>query len=110
MGTIVCRNAAGFAVPGADAAGLTVLGIAEDEIDNTTGANGDVTVPVRRRAAFELQNLPAGLITTALLNVPNSAMIADNQTVTTATQATNDIVCGTPIELTTTGTVWVQIG
>lgn len=47
-GTIVALNAAGYAVPGADTAGLVGYGRAEETVDNSTGDAGDLSVNVRR--------------------------------------------------------------
>ena len=38
-GSIVAANATGFAIPAADAAGIVVMGIAEEAADNSAGAD-----------------------------------------------------------------------
>lgn len=46
-GTLVCVNTAnGFAVPGADAANNKVVGIADEQVDNTAGADGALRIKV----------------------------------------------------------------
>ena len=105
QGTIVCRNAAGNAVPGSDTASLVVLGIAAEEIDNSAGAAGDLSVQIYRKRAFFLLN--DGL-TIANVMTAGAAVIKDNNTVTTAAIATNDIPVGRVIEVTSAG-VWVEI-
>jgi hypothetical protein len=60
-GSLVALTATGFATPGATATTLKALGRAEEYVDNTGGAAGDVTVKVRR-GLFRFVNLPADLI------------------------------------------------
>ena len=108
QGTLVCRNAAGNAVPGSDTASLVVLGIAAEEVDNTAGAAGDVTVQVERKKAFYLQNDPTNPVTIASIGTAGAAVIKDNQTVCVAAGATNDIPVGKPLEVDANG-VWVEI-
>lgn len=43
-GYIVCLNASGFAVRGAEATGLIARGVAQNEVNNTGGADGDKVV------------------------------------------------------------------
>lgn len=47
-GGLVAKNANGYAVPASDTAGLTVVGRAENDAYNANGANGDVSVNVKR--------------------------------------------------------------
>ena len=54
-GTIVCADGDGYAVPGDDTAGYTVLGIAQGQVDNSDGSDGDETVIVRRGQEFKLK-------------------------------------------------------
>lgn len=108
QGIIVCRNAAGYAVPGSDTANLVVLGVADDEVDNTAGAAGDLSVPVQRNRAFKLLNDGANPVTIASIGTAGAAVIKDNQTVTVAAGAANDIPVGRPVEIAADG-VWVEI-
>jgi len=45
-GTMVARNAAGYALPAADAADLVVEGCARETVDNTAGQDGDEKVEI----------------------------------------------------------------
>ncbi len=47
-GAMVARNATGFAVPAADTAGLKVVGVADEGVDNDPGADGDLSIIVRK--------------------------------------------------------------
>jgi hypothetical protein len=78
-GSIVCINAAGFAVGGATATTLTYVGRAEDQADNTVGVDGAKTVTVRRQKAFKWGNLVADLITQA--DLYKTAYVVDDETV-----------------------------
>lgn len=51
-GTMVCVNAAGYAVPAADAVGNQFEGVAEAQADNRLGAAGAISVVVRRKGRF----------------------------------------------------------
>lgn len=44
VGAMVMRNAAGFLVEGQTATGLIGAGVAQEHIDNSAGANGDLSV------------------------------------------------------------------
>src|SRR6185312_1507953 len=55
-GALVATNAAGYAVPGSVATTLTYAGRAEEYVDNSAGADGDVTVMVRRKKSFKWTN------------------------------------------------------
>lgn len=111
-GHIVCANAAGFAVPGGPDVALTVLGIADEMVDNATGADGVVTVPVYRGKSFCLANSTATPVTQAMVgkdcyiadSVTVSAMIPDAVDPTLATTP----VAGKVLEVTPDG-VWVLI-
>jgi len=47
-GTMVCKNASGYAVPAADSPGLEFAGLAVDAADNSSGSAGDVNVTVEK--------------------------------------------------------------
>lgn len=85
-GVIAVANATGFATNGATALSLTYLGRSEEAIDNTGGADGAVTIQVRRGKAFKFDNHATDPVTQASLG--KACYIADNQTVA-ATSATN---------------------
>lgn len=51
-GAIVAINAGGYAVPGATATTLKAVGVAQEAVDNTGGANGAISVKVRRGVFF----------------------------------------------------------
>ncbi|MCY1289296.1 hypothetical protein D9M70_383830 [compost metagenome] len=76
-GAMVIANANGYGALGSTATGLTYIGRAEEFVDNTGGANGAKSVPVRRLTAFKWAN--DGSITQA--HFMKTAYIVDDQTV-----------------------------
>ena len=55
-GALVGINAAGYLVPAADTAGITVVGVAEKHVDNTDGDDGDVECPYVTGVDVEFDN------------------------------------------------------
>ena len=52
-GSLVCVNAAGYAVPAADTSGYRFAGVALEQMDNIGGSDGGKNVRVRRAGVFE---------------------------------------------------------
>jgi len=104
-GAIVAVNAAGFAVPAADAVGLIIAGAggrAEDFVDNTGGANGAKSV----RVSVGVFKYATTTLTQA--EVGDTAVALDDQTVTTVAAATNDIAVGKLEQVEPDG-VWIAL-
>lgn len=78
-GVLVAVNANGLAIEGKTEADLTYIGRAEQYVDNTAGADGAVSVLVRRGAAFKWANAADDAVTQASYGKP--CFIEDNQTV-----------------------------
>ena len=89
--TLLCINANGYTQPGTDAAGVMFSGVAVDAYDNTAGVDGADSVRVRKHGEYEFVYGP-GNATQAMKG--DEVVILDDQTVTTAAVATNDIACG----------------
>ncbi len=78
-GGLVQIDSTGFAIAGGVGTGRICVGVAQVSVDNTLGANGAVSVAVRR-GAFKLGNSTGGdLIGQADLN--KTVFVADDQTV-----------------------------
>ena len=78
-GAIAMRNAAGYIVNGQTATGLVGVGRAEERVDNSVGANGDLNVPYRP-GCYRYANSAAGdLITFA--EIGGVCFVVDDQTV-----------------------------
>ena len=104
-GKMVAVNAAGFAVPAAATAGLKAIGRSEEAVDNSSGANGDKTVMVRRGKAFLFLNDATNAVAQAHLF--SDVYVKDAQTVDTDGGVPN-IVAGKEIGIETAG-VWVEM-
>jgi hypothetical protein len=89
-GSIVAFNAGGFLVPGADTAGLATAGIADQHIDNSAGANGDLECVVLKGVA----GCRADGTAPTQAEIGRDVMIQDSGNVTTAAAATNNVVAG----------------
>lgn len=100
-GSLVAINAAGFAVPAADATGLKAVGRAETTVVNG-GGNGAVTVVVKR-GVFCWANGDSFTIA----DVGTVAYVADDATVQKAGTATYDIIAGVIVAVDGHG-VWVD--
>lgn len=101
-GSLVVKEAGGYAEPGKKAGSLVVLGRAEHSVTGGA-ADGDVTVKIRRGVFAWENSAGAGEITAAL--VGEKAYVADDQTVTkTASGAT---AAGKIIAVDSEG-VWVE--
>jgi hypothetical protein len=100
-GSLVVANATGFACPGLTDAAVLYIGRAEECVDNTSGADGAVSVPVRRHVAFKWAN--DGSVTQAHLMQP--AYIVDDQTV--AADEAGRSVAGVIVGIESDG-VWVE--
>lgn len=105
-GSLVCLNAAGFAVPGATATTLTARGRAEEQVDNRDGAAGDLKVETRR-GVFRFDNSAAAdEITRA--DILSECYIVDDQTVAKTDGTSTRSVAGIIQDVDEAG-VWVEI-
>lgn len=80
-GTLVAIDATGHAIPAKAAASLTAAGRAEDTVDNSAGADGDVTAVVAR-GVFKWDNDAASAVDQA--DVGQDCYMLDDETVTAA--------------------------
>ena len=104
-GAMVCINAAGFVVPAADTAGYSsVIGVADEQVDNSSGSAGDLNVRVRtnRRYLF----VATGTLVQG--NVGETMYVVDDQTFN-ADQQVNAIVAGVLTEFVSTTAGYVSI-
>lgn len=105
-GSIVCLNATGFAVAGANTAGLRVMGRAAKQVDNTGGADGAKSIDVDRGIfKFELGSQAPVQATVGL-----PVFVQDDQTVGKGGAATSaGVFAGLLHELDTDGSPWVDM-
>jgi len=104
-GSFVCVNAPGYAVPGADTAGLIFEGIALEQVDNSSGSDGDKSVVLRRRGLIKATLATA--ITIA--NVGDNVFLVDDQTVDLVGNVNNNIFCGVIAGYIDTTHAWIDI-
>ncbi|MCY1292295.1 hypothetical protein D9M68_380710 [compost metagenome] len=105
-GALVVINATGFAAPGSTATGLRARGVAQEQVDNTGGADGALDVDTRR-GCFPFDNSAAAdEITRA--DIGNQAYIVNDHTVAKTSATNTRSVAGIIRDVTVDG-VWVEI-
>lgn len=104
-GAIAVRNAAGFAAPATTALGLHALGIAQDQVDNTGGANGDKTIDVDA-GTYQVGN-SAGADQITAADIGKACYLVDDQTVAKTDGAGTRSAAGTVFDVDAKG-VWVK--
>jgi predicted RecA/RadA family phage recombinase len=103
-GSMVCLNAAGYAVPAADTSGYRFAGVALEQADNSAGADGAQVVRLRRSGVFEFN---AANLSQAL--VGNAMYAVDDQTFADAGGAANDIKVGVLVKYVAATKGWIDI-
>lgn len=104
-GTVVVLTAAGFARGGLTAADVATVGIAQETVDNTTGVDGAVAVPIRRGVHQLANSAAADAITNADYGKP--CYVVDNQTVAKTNGGNTRSVAGV-VRGVDGGGVWVE--
>lgn len=105
QGALVVLNAAGYAVKGSTATGLTACGRAEETVDNSGGAAGDLRIKVKP-GTFQWANSASGdLITIA--DRGKTAYVVDDQTVAKTDGTGTRSAAGTIVDVDALG-VWVR--
>jgi hypothetical protein len=106
MGALVALNAAGHAVPASTATGLVADGVAEEPVDNTGGAAGDLNVKVRK-GIFRFANSAGGDEIT-IAHIGDTAYIVDDETVALTDGTSTRSAAGTIVDVDSDG-VWIRI-
>ena len=104
-GSLVCTDTAGHAVPAADTSGYTFEGVATEQVDNSSGSDGDLSVIVRRRGRYRFNS--ASPLDQASMS--GEACASDDQTVADESDVTNNIVCGRIDRIVSGGDCWISI-
>ena len=104
-GALACVNAAGYALEGSDTAGLIFQGIAMEQKDNSSGANGDLEIIIRRRGLVKV--IMGTAITIA--NIGDNVFLVDDQTVDLVGNVSNAIFCGIIAGYIDTTHAWIDI-
>lgn len=105
-GVMVCYNASGYIVDGADTSGLLFAGVSAEAQDNSTGANGDLAVKLFTEGQFKFAS--SGLARTS---VGKRLYLVDNQTVGLPNDAgvDNFLYVGRMAEYISATECWVDI-
>lgn len=106
-GSLVCLSATGKATPGAVSTTLTAIGRAEESVDNSAGADDDLTVHTKK-GTFRFANSAAGDEITAV-EIGSDCYIVDDQTVAKTDGTGTRSIAGKVFEVDAQG-VWVTIG
>lgn len=105
-GALVCLDASGNAVPGATSTTLKARGVAQEQVDNTGGSAGDLSIE-SRRGVFQFSNSAStDQITRA--DIGNDCYIVDDQTVAKTSATNTRSVAGAIRDVDSNG-VWVEI-
>jgi len=105
-GSLVCSSGAGYAVPAADTAGLKFEGVATENVDNSGGSDGDLSVVVRRRGRYRFGSSSA--LDQSALGAKVYAV--DDQTVSAdAEDVTNDVLVGLIDRVEAASDCWISI-
>lgn len=104
-GGLVALNSSGFLVPGSVATTLKAVGRAEKSVNNTDGANGAVTAPVKR-GVFNYKN-STSTDAIALADVGSNCYIVDDETVAKTDGSSARSVAGKVYNVDSHG-VWVE--
>lgn len=105
-GALVALTATGYATPGAVSTTLTAVGRAEEQVDNTGGADGAVTVKVRKGVFRFANSAAADEITIA--EIGDDCFIVDDQTVAKTNGTATRSIAGKVVDVDAQG-VWVEI-
>ncbi len=94
VGSLITLSASGHAQPATDAAGASCIGVACIGVDNTSGADAAADVTIDRA---HLEWFPSTGLTQA--QVGGNVVLVDDEVVTDAAGATNDVKVGTLLAL-----------
>lgn len=107
-GSIVSLGADGYARPGRAAITDIVIGIAEKQADNSSGADGDINVEILRKIVGCFGN-SSSTDALALTERGRPCFVVDDQTVAKTSNSGVRPVAGNVIDVTSEG-VWVELG
>lgn len=103
QGAIVMLDAAGNAIKGAVATGLTPRGVAQASVDNSAGIAGDETIAARK-GCFRFKNDAS----VARADIGGTAYVVDDETVAKTDGTGTRSALGEIIDVDASG-VWVEI-
>lgn len=104
-GGIVCINASGWGTKGATSTTLKAVGVAETTVDNTSGANGDLSVEALRGWHKFANSTSTDAIT--LADYGSQCYLVDDQTVAKTSGSNTRSIAGVIRGVDSDG-VWVE--
>jgi hypothetical protein len=105
-GSVIAKNAAGFLVPASDTVGLRVVGVAQEQVDNTGGADGALSVKYITALSVKMANDGTSPVAQANLYA-GVVYIKDDNTVQAS--GANGVVAGCAESIEPDGTIIVYI-
>jgi hypothetical protein len=109
-GALVAANANGELRPAADVANVTVVGVAQQQMANPTGAAARPSNGRRAKVAagcFKFATTGGNALTAA--DIGKNAYVLDDQTVVRQAGTTNSIVAGVVDSIDSDGGIWVKV-
>lgn len=106
-GGLVVRDASGYLIKGSTATTLIPMGVAQETVDNTSGANGDKSATLAT-GAFEFENSTAGDLI-GLTEIGVDVWIVDDQTVAKTNGGATRSRAGKCVGVTSAGKVIVRV-
>lgn len=107
-GSMVVVDSTGYAKPAATATSLIVMGVAQADVDNSSGANGDLSVDVEV-GVYKFGNSGGDAVVQA--SVGSDCYLVDDQTVSKTNAGGNtQSRAGKVARLDADGSVWVLLG
>lgn len=104
-GALIARDRAGFVRPAQDIGGWKVLGVAQEQVDNTSGTNGAQEVKYLTAVSVRVQNDSVAPVTQAQLY--GVVYVKDDQTVQAVSP--NGVVAGVAESIELDGTIMLYV-
>lgn len=104
-GAALMFNSSGYVIEGADTASCVFAGICNNQVDNSSGSNGDKDVEFWRDGLF-LFNMDTAI---SQSDVGSKAYLVDDQTADVVANVSNNIFCGVIAEYVTSALAWIDI-
>jgi len=103
-GSLVARDANGYARPGATATAMVGIGRAESQADNSSGSDGDMSIAVRK-GVFRFENDGADTVTRS--DIGQDCYMVDDKSVASNDGTGTRSVAGKVFDVDNDG-VWVR--
>ncbi len=102
-GSLVAVDATGYAVPAGNTAGHRFMGVALEQVDNRSGADGAATVRLRTCGVFEFE-----AVSISRANLGAEMYVVDDQTFDDADPG-QGVKCGRLVKFVSATKGWIKI-